>query len=73
VPKPIRLSTSFTDGEVNVLDAMLESTKTGKFVNPENTLAFQTTARKILGLKTRLKAVKAEKRGPPEAGSRDAQ
>jgi len=52
---------------------MLESTKTGKFVNPENTLAFQTTARKILGLKTRLKAVKAEKRGPPEAGSRDAQ
>ena len=66
MPKPIRLSTSFTDGEVNVLDAILESAKTGKFVNPEATLTFQTTARKILGLKTRLKAVKS---GGPDAKS----
>jgi len=59
VPKPIRLSTSFTDGEVNVLNAILESAKTGKFENPEDTLVWNATARKILSLKTRLKAVKA--------------
>jgi len=66
VPKPIRLSTSFTDGEVNVLDAILESAKTGKFENPEDTLTFQHTARKILGLKTRLKTIKS---GGPDAKS----
>lgn len=59
MPKPIRLSTSFTYGEVNVLDAILESAKTGEFKNPEDTATFQNTARKILGLKTRLKVIKA--------------
>lgn len=50
-----RLSQSFTDGEVNVLHAMLQAALTGSFKNPESTATFQHTAQKVLILSKRFK------------------
>lgn len=51
----IRISHSFADREVNVLNAMLEAAKTGVFVNPEDGPTFQHTARKVMRMGQKLK------------------
>lgn len=57
MPQP-RVSTSFAEGEVRVLAAMIEAAQTGEFKNPEDTATFQHTAQKVLRLRTRVKAAK---------------
>jgi hypothetical protein len=59
---PIRISHSFADREVNVLNAMLEAAKTGVFVNPEDGPTFQHAARKVLLMSQKLKALKTKPR-----------
>jgi hypothetical protein len=56
MPQP-RVSTSFADREVNVLAAMIEAAQTGVFTNPEDTATFQHTARKVVRLRKRFKAM----------------
>lgn len=50
-----RVSTSFSDRQVNVLAAMMDAAMTGVFVNPEDTTVFQEVAIKVTNLKARVK------------------
>jgi len=54
----IRVSQSFTDGEVNVLHAMLEAGMTGVFKNPESTEVLQTTAQKVIRMRKKAQDLK---------------